>query len=201
MFTDLSLAVLIQRVVAIIVIAGVHGCILAGIARLLGDRTPQYDGRLTLMPFKHLSLLGLVSAIAARAGWIEPMDLDPAQMRWGRWGLVVCVFVSLALLALFGVVVLNLRLAVLSVVDPGAAMYVIAGMTVTGEMALFYALFNLIPLPPLTGAHLLTAAKPEWAQVLTRQTRWLAIALVVVMILTRGTWLDPVVRAIRGVVG
>lgn len=201
MFTDLSLMVLVQRVIAAVIIAGVYGFFLAGIARLMGDRTPQFDGRVTLSPFKHISVLGLLSAIASRAGWIVPIDIDPAQMKLGRWGLVLCVLASLALLAAFGVLVLSLRLPMLGILSTKGAMYVIAGMTVLGEMAIFYALLNLLPIPPLAGGHFLRAISPEWGAAATRQTQWFALALVAVIILTRGTWLDPIVAAIRKVVG
>src|SRR5690606_10774168 len=103
-----------------------------------------------------------VSAVATRAGWIVPIDIDPAQMRLGRWGLIICVLASLALVAAFGVLVLSLRLPMLGLLSTRASMYVIAGMTVLGEMAIFYALLNLIPIPPLTGAHLLKAINPAW---------------------------------------
>jgi len=201
MFTDLSLLVLVQRVIAAVVLAGVHGFFLSGIAWLLGDRTPEYDGRLSLSPFKHLSVLGLVSAVATRAGWIVPIDIDPAQMRLGRWGLIICVLASLALVAAFGVLVLSLRLPMLGLLSTRASMYVIAGMTVLGEMAIFYALLNLIPIPPLTGAHLLKAINPAWGAALIRQTQWFAIAVVLAMVLTRGTWLDPIVATVRRGIG
>ena len=164
MFADLSLLTLIQRVIAAVIIAGVHGLALAGIARWLGDRTPQYDGRLSLSPLKHLSVLGLLSALATRAGWIVPIDLDPAQMRFGRWGLVICVLASLVLLVVFGLLVLMLRLPLLGLISQRAAMYIIPSLQVLGEMAIFYALLNLTPLPPMTGAHLLRAASAAKAK-------------------------------------
>lgn len=200
MFADLSLLTLIQRVIAAVIIAGVHGLALAGIARWLGDRTPQYDGRLSLSPLKHLSVLGLLSALATRAGWIVPIDLDPAQMRFGRWGLVICVLASLVLLVVFGLLVLMLRLPLLGLISQRAAMYIIPSLQVLGEMAIFYALLNLIPLPPMTGAHLLRAARPEWGAMLMRHTQWFAIGIAVIMVITRGKWLDPLVPVIRGLV-
>jgi Zn-dependent protease len=201
MLADLSLSVIVQRIIGAMVVAAFHGFTLAWIARLLGDRTPAHDGRLTLMPFRHFSLLGVASGIATRAGWIDFMDIDPAQLRWGRGGLVVCVLASLLLLVAFGVAVLRLRLAVLGIVDPNQANYVIAGMTTIGEMALCYAVLNLLPLPPLTGGHLLAALRPDWAKAVLRHILWVSIGLAVLMVVTRGSWLDPAIRALRAVTG
>ena len=52
---DLTLNVLVLRLVALVFIVAVHGAAVAATAVELGDEGPRHDGRLTLYPFAHSS--------------------------------------------------------------------------------------------------------------------------------------------------
>src|SRR5690606_24223315 len=121
----LSLAQILVRIAAFAIIIGVHGLVLAGLARLLGDRGPAHDGRLTVNPLVHLDLIGLVVALASRTGWIKPIDMDPAAMRLGRAGLVLCAVGALVATVVFGLIMLRLRGPAITVLGPGITTYVL----------------------------------------------------------------------------
>ena len=201
MLADISLTQILLRILAMVVLMGLHGFTLAAIALMLGDRGPRYDGRMTLNPFTHLSISGLVSGIATRAGWINPIAIDPAELRFGRAGLVLCVLLSLSLLVLFGVLLMQLRAPVAGLIDPARSNHVVIGMTVVAEAAIWFAALNLLPLPPLTGGHLLAAVAPAAARLLVRHAAALGVALAVAMLVTRGTWLQPLVGLLSPVLG
>ena len=57
---DLSFLQLLTRAIATIVVLALMGFCVAGFARLLGDRGPAYDGKLTLNPFVHMDIFGLL---------------------------------------------------------------------------------------------------------------------------------------------
>jgi Zn-dependent protease len=47
---------------------------------------------------------------------------------------------------------------------------------------LWFALINLLPLPPLTGAHLLTAINPAWRDVARKLQPYSAVAIIVLAV-------------------
>ena len=93
---DLTLQQLVLRLFAFVVIAGVHGFVLAATAYALGDPGPKYDGRLRANPLSHLDLLGTLSGILFSVGWIKPIAINPAEMRPGRIGPVAAAIAAIA---------------------------------------------------------------------------------------------------------
>lgn len=197
---DLSLQQIIMRVLAMLVLTGLHGFALAGIAGLLGDKGPRYDGRLTGNPFTHLDLFGLLAGIASLCGWIRPMRIDAAELRQGRIGLVLCVVASLAVLVVVGVLLLQLKPVAIAFAPAAASNQITAWLQILAEMSVVFAVINLVPLPPFTGGHILAAVAPRvWALVEPRTTI-IAIVLVVLAAIDRGAVvggvLRPLVRAL-----
>ena len=58
-----------------------------GLAALyMGDTTAKDSGRLSLNPFKHLSLLGTLSLFIFRFGWAKPVPINPYNFRKRKLG-------------------------------------------------------------------------------------------------------------------
>lgn len=191
---DLSLSQVLMRVVAMLVITGIHGFALAGFARLLGDRGPGQDERLTLNPVSHLDLLGLVAAIMAMAGWIRPMRLEAGEMRGGRGGLALCVLASLLATATVCLLLLQLKPAAVLYTPYAASNQITAWLQILAEMSVVFAVVNLVPLPPLTGAHFLAALSPSLFERVKPASLILAIAFAILAVVDRGHILGPIVR-------
>ena len=127
-----------------------------------GDRTAQWAGRVTLNPLKHLDPLGTIFMLVAHFGWAKPVPVTPANFTHPRAGL----WVSLA-----GIVA-NLLQAVLYAVAWHALLHVmptallgrgfVATLLLVGvTVNLSLALFNLLPLFPLDGAHIVENLLPR----------------------------------------
>ena len=194
---DLSLHQLLIRAGACIVVVAIHGFALAAIARVMGDRGPQFDERLTLNPIGHLDILGAATMSLFQLGWIRPIVVDSAQLRFGRVGLILCVLASLAATLGAVVLLLGLRIPALSLMPGAVVPTVIATLNATVEMCTWFVAFNLLPLPPLTGAHVLVAARPGLAPLLAYGRIYAGIALAV-LILTG--MVQPFVRPVRDAV-
>lgn len=195
---ELTLQQILGRLAAFVVITGLHGFILAGLARLFGDRGPQYDERLSLWPGPHLSMPGIFAAILFRLGWIRPMDIDPTQLRFGRWGLVLIVVASLALTLALVPLVMGLRPLVLTTLPMTTANATINIITIGADLVLWFVVLNLLPLPPLTGAHLLYAAFPSLPKRLKRQMTAASTVLFILCVLGTVEWaLAPLVAPLR----
>jgi Zn-dependent protease len=175
--TDLTLQQLVLRLVAYVLIAAVHGLAVAAAAVAMGDQGPRYDGRLRFNPVTHLDVIGTASGVLFLVGWIRPIAIDPIEMRLGRVGLVVVVAAGAAATLASAVALRLVRPFLLSLLPDTAAATTFAFIEVVGELSMWFALINILPLPPLTGAHLIVAAVPGWEKVIPRIAPYAGLAL------------------------
>ncbi len=130
-------------------------------AYLLGDRTAQYEGRLTLNPLKHLDPVGsiilplllYISNAGFMVGWAKPVPFNPYNLRNQRWGeALVAVAGPLSNIIIAIVFGLLLRVALAS----GYANEQILNITSYIVLInLVLAIFNLVPVPPLDGSKII----------------------------------------------
>ena len=174
---DLTLEHVVLRIGAVVLIASVHGFAVAAMAGGMGDRGPRYDGRLGLNPLRHLDPIGGLLTVLFTVGWIRPVAVDPARLRFGRGGLLAVVAgASCATLALAELLRL-LRPFVLNVLPDTAAETFFVFVETVGQLCVSFTLFNLLPLPPLTAQHLLVAIVPRARDTIRRAQPCVAILL------------------------
>jgi Zn-dependent protease len=167
-----------------------------------GDDTAHAQGRLTLNPVSHLDpVMSLAVPVllwwgtngAFTFGAARPVPVNPAKFRrFVRGDLIVSsagIVANLLLVVACGLAYLLLWLA-------GRA-DALAGVAATMQrMALFgvyfnllLACFNLVPLPPLDGSHLLFHALPrEWRARYQRFGRYGFLVLVLSLWMLPGVW-------------
>ncbi len=164
----------ILLIIVLIFSVVVHEVAHAWQARREGDDTADRLGRITLNPIPHLDFVGSVliplalhfSGSGFLFGWAKPVPVNPGKYRDYKWG---DIRVSMA------GIVSNLGLAVLStflvvgVLKLEGAVGTLGGLTgALRQMAVFgilinlvLAFFNLIPIPPLDGSHVLFHLLPR----------------------------------------
>ncbi len=157
---DLTPQVAVMRAIGLMLIAAVHGTSQALAARWLGDPGPVRDGRASIDPFAHLSLLGSVLFVLFSAGWITPLRLDRASLRGGSIALVGIVLLSLAAVLLLGWLALLVRWPVVGALPDSAGMTADAFIGVFCDLCIWFVVLNALPLPPLTAGALVRMAAP-----------------------------------------
>ncbi len=120
-------------------------------ADMQGDPTARQAGRLTLNPLVHIDPIGLLVFWIFRFGWAKPVPINPNRFRDKRFGTVI---VSIA-----GPFT-NFFLAFIATLlyRSGIFSFNQATDTVTIMLIIYnasFGLFNLIPIPPLDGSHVL----------------------------------------------
>ena len=164
----------ILLIVVLIFSVVVHEVAHAWQARREGDDTAEKLGRITLNPLPHLDPIGsfLVplalhfSGSGFLFGWARPVPVNPAKYRSYKWGDIrvslagIVSNLGLAVLATLATVV---ALKVEQVLGPlGGVSEALRQMAIYGIFInLILAFFNLIPIPPLDGSHVLFHMLPE----------------------------------------
>ena len=153
----------------------VHECAHAWTAWKLGDPTARSRGRITLNPIPHMDLFGtllfpILSFIShiPLLGWAKPVPVDPRYFRKpSRDNMFVSLAGPLSNVLLFcfffGLFALFVRFAEVAM-DPRFAQPVELLLLYGVLINAFLAVFNLIPLPPLDGSHILEHFLPYQAR-------------------------------------
>ncbi|KKQ48938.1 MAG: Peptidase, M50 family [candidate division TM6 bacterium GW2011_GWF2_38_10] len=141
---------------AFLLALSVHEYAHALTAYLLGDPTAKNQGRLTLNPIAHIDPMGLIFLMLFRVGWAKAVIFDARNFKKPR---LYTVFTALAgpfanfLLALVGLYILKyaplLGISNISLITLQQIMYALVYINIG------LGVFNLLPIPPLDGSHIL----------------------------------------------
>jgi Zn-dependent protease len=149
----------------------VHESAHAWTAWRLGDPTARMLGRVTLNPVAHIDLIGtvLLPAMALlyhfpMIGWAKPTPVDPRNFRNPMRDDILTSLAGPASNFLIAVVsVIALRLVIMFE-GPGAVSQPLATLLfLSMEINVLLGVFNLIPVPPLDGSHVLRHLLPDSA--------------------------------------
>jgi Zn-dependent protease len=174
---DLTLQHVVLRIGAVLLIASVHGFSVAGLSCVLGDQGPRHDGRLGLGPWRHADPIGGLLMVFFALGWIRPIAVDPGSLRSGRIGLVVVVAGASGATLLLAISARLFRPFLLGLLPDTAAATLFIFIETLGQLCVSFTLFNLLPLPVLTGQHLLVSALPDWRKPIARVQIHVTVAL------------------------
>jgi Zn-dependent protease len=147
---------------AIFLALTVHEFFHAWTAYRFGDSTARDMGRLTLNPLAHLDLLGVLMMFLSQFhfGWAKPVPVNPYNFRKPRiadiWVSAAGPLSNLGLGLFFGLI---FRIVVAGRLDIPDAVGTFLLISVMINVSL--AFFNLIPLFPLDGSHILRNLLPS----------------------------------------
>jgi Zn-dependent protease len=149
---------LIFSIIILIMSVVLHELSHGYMAVALGDPTPRLQGRLTLNPLRHIDLVGSIimpivtSFMGFTFGWAKPVQWNPYNLKNPRSGELLIAAAGPACNFLIAIVFgLLIRFVPLSGPFIELSSYIVLINIVLG-------IFNLIPLPPLDGSHILFAA-------------------------------------------
>ena len=184
---DRSHVLIIYEIIAFLFAICVHESAHALVANLCGDPTARMLGRITLNPVKHVDPIGtiLVPAIGIISGfgfvgWAKPTPVDPRNF---KHEIRDDIFTSVAgpasnfIIALLAAIALELIGATVgrTAVSPDSILVPITIMLrVFVEINILLLAFNLIPVPPLDGSHVIRHMLSERAQVMYDRVGYIA---------------------------
>lgn len=147
----------------------IHEVSHGAMADYLGDPTAKNEGRLTLNPIKHLDPIGsilvplilIISRVGIIFGWAKPVPINPFNLRdkiYGQAKVAIAGPLANILVALIFGIALRF-LPFLFSAEIGSNLFIIFSYIVWINLLL--AIFNLLPIPPLDGSHILFTFLPK----------------------------------------
>jgi Zn-dependent protease len=204
---NLDFASLLYSLPAIIVGLTVHEYAHAWAADRLGDPTARLLGRLSLNPIRHIDPFGFLFLLLAGFGWARPVAFDRQNLRNRKRDEALIAVAGPAanlLLAIFGSIALRLLVLAYPGWLSGQAGE-IGLRLVLSFVYLNYGLFifNLIPIPPLDGSHILFGALPIRPETEAKLYRYGTFALLAILLIDSWAKIDilPIGRLVRTIAG
>ncbi len=147
----------------------IHEVSHGAMADYLGDPTAKNEGRLTLNPIDHLDPIGsilvplilIISRVGIIFGWAKPVPVNPFNLRdkvYGQAKVAIAGPLANILIALIFGIALRF-LPFLFSARIGENLIIIFSYIVWINLLL--AIFNLLPIPPLDGSHILFTFLPK----------------------------------------
>ena len=158
---------LVPLVIAIVFHEVAHGLV----ARRLGDPTAAERGRLSFNPIRHVDPFGTVilplalavSGAGAIFGWAKPVPVDYARLRNPRRDMILVALAGPGmnlLLATFGALLLAATVSLSGGAEDGVAKLVALNALNFIYINIFLGIFNLLPVPPFDGGHVVEGLLP-----------------------------------------
>jgi Zn-dependent protease len=177
---------LIPLVVAIVLHEIAHGWV----ANAFGDPTARRKGRLSLNPLRHVDPIGtialpLVLAVAGAPifGWAKPVPVVARRMRNPRLHMILVALAGPGMNLLLAIAGALLLAALL--LRPGSGLaWLFLALNLFNFVAIniFLAVFNMLPIPPFDGGHVVEGLLPRRAAVHYAKLRRYGFLLLVVLL-------------------
>lgn len=158
-------------------------------AKWLGDRNPERMGRVSLNPFRHLSLMGTLALFFLGFGWGKPVEVNIYNFKRPRFYYLLSSLAGPASNLLIAAI--SLGVMYLNPPEPIAVLC----------LSLFYincilAVVNLIPIPPLDGSKIWPCLIPGMKP--TFSGKWMNMWMIVLMVFFFSGGIDRVLDPVLG---
>ncbi len=159
----------------------VHEFSHAYVAHRCGDNTSRDQGRVTLNPLKHIDPLGFIMLFIAGFGWAKPVQFNELNLRNPKTDIIKIAVSGPLSNALTAII-----LSVVFVFVIKLNTYTLAAELLIYSIFINWGLFvfNLIPLPPLDGSHLLFGFFRKYPAIYNAVYKYGALLLFALIILS-----------------
>lgn len=163
MFDSTRILSIILSIPGILIAFTFHEYAHAFVADKLGDKTPKFQGRLTLNPIAHIDPIGFILILILGFGWAKPVQTNPsAYKHYYKDDLKVSIAGPLANLAVgFVFAFIAIILSKVLTGNSPIAVIIITIASITSQLNCMLFLLNLLPIPGFDGFHILRDLFPR----------------------------------------
>ncbi len=150
--------------ILIFLVSPLHELAHGAAAVALGDKTPKWQGRLTLNPIAHIDWIGSLMIILFGFGWAKPVQVNMRNFKNPKAGMALTAlagpfsnFLIAFIAGLFYFPIFKWYFF-----NPGMFSEIVFYCYYYFIIInIFIGIFNLIPIPPLDGSRILSAVLPD----------------------------------------
>lgn len=158
---------IVLTIPAVLISFSVHEYAHAYTADRLGDKTPRFQGRLTLNPFVHIDIIGFLLFLFIGFGWAKPIETNPSSYKhYYSDDLKVSIAGPLSNFVtsiVFTFILFIFNKSAYSFYSSSIIVNIIENIIIyTIQMNVILFIFNLIPLPGLDGFHVVKDIFPRF---------------------------------------
>jgi Zn-dependent protease len=195
---------LIPLVIAIVFHEVAHGWV----ALWLGDPTAKLLRRLSFNPVRHVDPIGtvvlpMVLAVSGAPifGWAKPVPVIAQRLRNPRFHMVLVALAGPGMNLLLALVAAAL-IALLVAVGVQGIGWAFVGQNLLNFLAIniFLALFNLLPIPPFDGGHVVQGLLPRPVAIQYAKLHRVSLLVLIVLLLVLPA-IDPSYSVVDKIVG
>lgn len=178
-------------------------------ALALGDPTAKEQRRLSLNPLRHvdpfgtLILPGLLALAGAPVfGWAKPVPVNFQRLRNPRFGMMAVAAagpLTNLIMATLGALAIGLLVRGGAPADASVGGFCLLALTYFVMINVFVAFFNLLPIPPFDGSHIVEGLLPPSMAQAYGKLRGLGMALFFVLVAL--SWYGPTSGILGHVIG
>jgi Zn-dependent protease len=192
---------------AVVISTTVHEFGHAWMADKLGDPTPRNENRVRLSPFAHMdpwgfAILVVTLFIGFPIGWGRPVRTNPENYKCGeRKGIALVALAGPMMNLLVAAILAPFARMALDGVKHGdeTALIALLGLSIIMLVNISLFCFNLVPIHPLDGSHIMASILPEplskpYRFFMQRYGVYLLLTLVATRVL--GKFIEPMVLAL-----
>jgi Zn-dependent protease len=130
----------------------------------LGDKTPRFQGRLTLNPIAHIDPIGFILILLVGFGWAKPVQTNPsAYKNYYKDDLKVSLAGPLANLIIgFIFAILSVLFSKFSPIQGELNTIISYILIITGQLNCMLFFLNLVPIPGFDGFHVVRDLFPKF---------------------------------------
>ena len=143
----------------------IHEYAHAYVAFRMGDYTASAMGRLSLNPLKHIDPIGFILMIVVGFGWAKPVMINPRNFTNPKKGMALSAMAGPAsnlIMAIVGALLyaILVRIFIYANFYNTVAQSALYFLNYFSMLNVWFAVFNLIPIPPLDGSRIVSYFLP-----------------------------------------
>ncbi len=177
--------------VTIVIVTTLFEYMKAFLSVMQGDMVPKNMGKLTLNPAKHFEPIGFLLFLFSGYGWANPVETSSRNYKNKKTGTVITYFTPMIICVVLAVVIkiaMNFIIAG-NIISSSAMSYVSIFMAFLSRNFAAVAVFNIIPVYPMSGSRLLRCVlNPNQAIKYGQYEKPLQILVMFLLVLG---WLTP----------
>ncbi len=181
---NFSTTTIVARLICILFLLPIHESAHAYASSLLGDKTAQYQGRLSLNPLRHLDIMGALCLLLGGFGWAKPVSINPYNFKNRKVGMALSALAGpLSNFAVSFLMLLVARILLFFPITNDFMYAIIQVLFMIASISIGLGVFNMIPLPPLDGSRIFLVFLPEkYYFKIMQYEQYIAIGLMILIV-------------------